>query len=302
MTKLIVKHYHEIGRHITGTNHTLRNLSTKYLIVTAREEICQWENECNECKRRQAKAAHQVMAPLPKTQLRLPLRSFTQISVDFGGPFITMQGRGKRRVKRWLCLFSCLLSRAIHLEMAYGLDTNSFLRCLTRMARDWGYPQEIVSDCSTNFIGAVQELQELVNQLDKKEIQERIVDQGIKWKFNPPLAPHFGGAHKIMIKAAKKAIYAILNNADINNEEALLNSWPLTKPPIQRMPHRLHQTIFCMDNQVVKLHLNLWTRWCTTQDNGGDECKSWSLIFGEGGWSGCHCLTSMENGQTKTVI
>ena len=146
VTKLIVKHYHEIGRHITGTNHTLGNLSTKYWIVAAPEEIREWENECNECKRSQAKAARQVMAPLPKTRLRLPLRSFTRISVDFGGPFITVQGRRKRRVKRWLCLFTCLLSRAVHLEVAYGLDTDSFLRCLTRMATHRGYPQEIVSD------------------------------------------------------------------------------------------------------------------------------------------------------------
>ena len=236
VTKLIVKHYHEIGRHITGTNHTLGNLSTKYWIVAAREEIRGWQNEFNECKRRRAKAARQVMAPLPKTRLRLSLRSFTRILVDFGGPFITVQGRGKR-VKRWLCLFTCLLSRAVHLKMAYGLDTDSFLKCLTRMASCRGYPQEIISDRGTNFIGAARELQELVNQLDKKEILERTVDQGIKWKFNLPLAPHFGGAHEIMIKAAKKAIYAILNYADVNDEElltafigaeALLNCRPLT--------------------------------------------------------------------------
>ena len=212
-------------------------MSTKYWIVAAREEILGWENECNECKRRRAETARQVKAPLPKTRLRLPLRSFTRISVDFGGPFITVQERGKRRLKRWLCLFTCLLSRAVDLEMAYGLDTDSFLRCITRMASRRGYPQEIVSDRGTNFIGAARELQELVNHLDKKEIQERTVDQGIKWKFNPLLAPHFGGAHEFMIKAAKKAIYAILDNVNVNDEElltafigaeALLNSRPLT--------------------------------------------------------------------------
>jgi len=56
-TKLIVKHYHEAGHHNTGTNHTLSSLSTKYWIPAAREEIRQWKKECNECKRRKAKAA-----------------------------------------------------------------------------------------------------------------------------------------------------------------------------------------------------------------------------------------------------
>ena len=59
----------------------------------------------------------------------------------------------------------------------------------------------------------------------------------IHWDFNSPLAPHFGGVHEVMIKAAKKSIYTILCSADINDEElmtaftgaeALLNSKPLT--------------------------------------------------------------------------
>lgn len=66
------------------------------------------------------------MAPLPLKRLETSLKAFTKVAVDFGGPFITMQGRGKRRgkrrEKRYLCLFTCLTSRAVHLEMAYGLD------------------------------------------------------------------------------------------------------------------------------------------------------------------------------------
>ena len=145
-TKLIVKYYHETGHHIAETNHTLANLSTKYWIPAAREEIRQWEKECNECKRRKAKAAQQIMAPLPRVRLQLPLRAFAQVSVDYGGPFIAVQGRGKRRENRWLCLVTCLARRAVHLEMAYGLDTGSFLKCFVRMTSRRGYPQEIICD------------------------------------------------------------------------------------------------------------------------------------------------------------
>ena len=219
VTKLIVKHYHEIGQHVTGINHTLANISNEYWIVAAREEIRAWEKECNECKRRRAKSLNQVMAPLPLSRLQPPLKAFSRVSVDFGGPFITVQGRGRRREKRWLCLFTCLLCRAIDLEMAYGLDTDSFLRCLTRMASRRGYPLEIINDNGTNFVGAARELKELVDNLDTHQIQERTVDEEIKWTFNPPLAPYFGGVHESMTKSAKKAIYAILSNADVNDEE-----------------------------------------------------------------------------------
>ena len=62
-------------------------------------------------------------------------------------------------------------------------------------------------------------------------------DYGIEWKFNPPSTPHFGGVFEALIKIAKKAIQAILGNADITEEELhtafygaerLLNSRPIT--------------------------------------------------------------------------
>ena len=65
-------------------------------------------------------------------------------------------------------------------------------------------------------------------------MEESFVNKGIKWHFNPPLAPHFGGAHESMVKSAIKAI---LGQADVNDEEliraiigaeGLINSRPLT--------------------------------------------------------------------------
>ena len=69
--------------------------------MSAREEIREWENQCNGCKKRKGKAASQVMGPLPKVRLRFSMRAFAQTAVDYGGPFITIQGRGKTRLKRW---------------------------------------------------------------------------------------------------------------------------------------------------------------------------------------------------------
>ena len=238
VTKLIVKHYHEMGHHTAGTNQTLSALSTKYWIIAAREEIAEWEKECAACIRRKAKCTKQIMAPLPLNRLKLSLRAFTRTAVDYGGPFVTIQGRGKQRQKRYLCLFTCLASRAVHLEVAYGLDTDSFLRAFCRMCNRRGVPEEMISDNGTNFVGANQELRELINHVfQSNKLKESLVCQKIKWTFNPPSAPHFGGVFETMIKAAKRAILAILGNADINDEElvtaftgaeALINSRPLT--------------------------------------------------------------------------
>ena len=66
VTKLIVKHCHEKENHAGGTNQLLAALSTRLWIIFGREEIREWEKECNECQRRKAKAAKQIMAPLPQ--------------------------------------------------------------------------------------------------------------------------------------------------------------------------------------------------------------------------------------------
>ena len=169
-------------------------------------------------RRRKATPAKQIMAPLPELRTRKSLHAFSQTSVDFGGPFITKQGRGKTRQKRYLCLFTCLATRAVHLEVAFSLDTDSFLNAFFRMASRRGLPEDVVCDNGTNFVGGSNELKDL-EALNKKKIQHATLSYGVNWHFNPPLAPHFSGVHEIMIQAAKKAIYAILNCADITDEE-----------------------------------------------------------------------------------
>ena len=95
----------------------------------------------------------------------------------------------------------------------------------------------MLSDNGTNFVAAERELRELVEALDQSKIAESTANKGVMWHFKPPLAPYFGGVHETMIKAAKRAVNAVLGNADVTDEgltttftgaEALLNSRRLT--------------------------------------------------------------------------
>ena len=237
VTTLIVKKHHEQLHHVGGTNHTLAALSSRFWIVSAREAIREWERECNHCRRLKARAGEQIMAPLPPNRAQPSLRAFAKSSIDYAGPFITVQGRGRARTKRYLCLFTCMTSRAVHLEMAYDLSTDGFLNAFFRMASRRGLPEEVTTDNGSNFVGADNELRDLVNALNQDAIRQRTSEKGIRWRFNPPAAPHFGGAHESLVKSAKRSLNAILKNADVNDEElmtsfigaeALLNSRPLT--------------------------------------------------------------------------
>ena len=118
-----------------------------------------------------------------------------------------------------------------------GLNRDRFRNPFTRLTRRREVHKDMISDNGTSFVGAVTELQELVGQLDKDKIQETTAQKGVMWAFNPPGAPHYGGAHEVMAKAAKKAIHAMLSSSDVTvvtGAESLINSRPLTHPSVSK--------------------------------------------------------------------
>ena len=153
VTKLIIVDAHEKLGHGTGVEHLLTELRSMFWVVKGRLMVRTIVGRCPGCIRRfRAKPAEQKMAPLPSSRVTLPLRAFERIGTDFAGPFLTKQGRGKSRMKRYLCLFTCLATRAVHLEMTYSLDTDSFINAFFRMTARRGTPSYIVSDNGTNFV------------------------------------------------------------------------------------------------------------------------------------------------------
>ena len=119
-------------------------------------------------------------------------------------------------------------------KRAAAMDTDAFLNAFSRFTSRRGVPKEFVSDNGTNFVGAVNELKEVFNQLDQEKIKRRTSAQRLKWLFSPPAGPHFNGVHEILVKAAKKAIYAVLSNGVVaelitifTEMKGLLNSRPL---------------------------------------------------------------------------
>ena len=104
ITTLIVAHHHEQRNHSAGINHVLSDIRTRLWIIRGREAVKSWVSRCNECKGRRTKTFKQIMGPLPLERLRMPMRAFVRCGVDYAGPFLTKQGRGKVRQKRYLCL------------------------------------------------------------------------------------------------------------------------------------------------------------------------------------------------------
>ena len=178
------------------------------------------------------------MAPLLQDRITGDLPPFTSTGIDYFGPYTVTNGR--KSEKRYGVIFTCLANRAIHLEMSYKLDTSSFLNTFRRFLARRGNAKIIRSDNGTNFTGGEKELKLELQAWNNNVIEDWMLQKNIDWKFNPPSAPHFGGAWEREIRTIKKVLNSVmqeqhirLNDENLNTLlceiESILNSRPLTE-------------------------------------------------------------------------
>src|SRR6185503_14731085 len=100
--------------------------------------------------------------------------------------------RGSVNFKAWICLFTCMATRAIHLELVSSLSTDGFLNAFRRFIARRGKPSHMYSDNGTNFVGAANHLENHLiyfkEALDKGSQSPWFLDlDRIHWSFSPPL-------------------------------------------------------------------------------------------------------------------
>lgn len=128
ITYLIVADYHDRFHH--GNNETVVNeLRQRCVIARLCRPTKTVKSSCRKCKIRNAAPIPPMMASFPAARLAGFTRPFTYVGVDCFGPMTVVIGRRTR--KRWGMLFTCLTVRAIHVEVAHSLTTDSCLMCPT---------------------------------------------------------------------------------------------------------------------------------------------------------------------------
>ncbi|XP_062544887.1 uncharacterized protein LOC134211735 [Armigeres subalbatus] len=227
VTKLILQHYHERFYH-QKFETVIAAIRQKFWVVNIRVALKNVRKQCQFCKNTRTKPIPPLMAPLPEFRTTPHMKVFTYTGVDYFGPMIISIGR--RTEKRWGALFTCLVTRAVHIEVAFDLSTDSFFLCLMNLQHLRGRIAELYSDNGTNFIGANNEL---------KKIKQRLATEGIDWHFNPPLSPHFGGAWEIMVRETKSLLKYFQGvyrehtlRATLNEIAFIINCRPLTHIPL----------------------------------------------------------------------
>ena len=107
---------------------------------------------------------------------------------------------------------------------------------LRRFQARSGNPVRICSDNGSNFVAVERELREELEKMDQEKVADELSARGVKWHFNPPDAPWFGGAWEALVKSTKRTMKVMLGNVltvdkvfltVIAEAESILNSRPL---------------------------------------------------------------------------
>ncbi|CAG2212564.1 unnamed protein product [Mytilus edulis] len=150
---------------------------------------------------------------------KIPDKPPFTVGIDYFGPLNDKVGRSV--VKRYGCLFTCLTTRAVHIEVAHSLTTDSFISAFQRFTSRRGIPEKVYSDNGTNLVSGESELRKYIEQWNRTKISSYMSHKDINCTFNPPNASHRGGVWEKMIRTTRK-ILRVLANEQLLTDEKLL--------------------------------------------------------------------------------
>ncbi len=241
LTQLLVTTLHKTYGH-PGTAALLSIIGDSYVIPGLRNFLKKISRSCAICQRAYARPLGQQMGMLPSSRTT-PSPPFHKTGVDYAGPFYLKKGHTRKPViiKTYACLFVCLTTRAVHLELCSELSTVEFMAALRRFTARRGMPADIYSDHGTNFQGAHREIRELqqlqYSQQTRSSISHFCTQTDVNWHHIPPRAPHFGGLWEAGVKGMKTLLRKLVTPHHLRFDElytllteveAILNSRPLT--------------------------------------------------------------------------
>ena len=234
VTTLLIRREHVKNGHV-GPDHVLSNLRESYWILSGRSAIKATIRRCFFCQVRKAQRKYPMMADLPPGRVAHEEPPFTNTGVDLFGPISVKQGR--KQVKRYGVIFTCLTVRCVHLDVVESADTDAFINCLRRFTNRRGRPRSMYSDRGSNFVGCTNELKEFISNLDHHKIKDFASAMSVDWVFNPPKAPHMGGAWERLVRSTKQVMSGLMNEKVLTDPqlytlltevECILNNRPLT--------------------------------------------------------------------------
>ena len=264
-TRRIMEEAHDDGRH-SGRDATLARFRSRFVSASASSLAASVCRNCQRCKLLKVKLTQQKMGPLPPERL-LPAPVFNSCVLDLFGPYYVKAENQKRTLmKVWGVIFVDLVCRAVHIDIASGYDTKSFLIAFSRFVALRGYPSHIFSDPGTQLVGASKEVKALWTSVRQGTDELSVLSRnGCQWTFGPADSPWYQGSAEALIKSAKRAIDLSVHNDRLLFSELLTSFYEvanlLNERPIGYLPS--------LDNDISVLTPNMLLLGRSTGTNPG---------------------------------
>ncbi len=143
------------------------------------------------------------MPALPRTRVS-EAHPFIHTGLDYMGPLQIKTSDGAKKV--WICLFTCLVTRAVHLELVLDMSAEEFLLGFKRFISQRGTPRDIISDNAAQFKAAGATIESVWTRvIHSEDVQTQISTRGIKWNFIVELAPWMGGFYERLVGVVKRS-------------------------------------------------------------------------------------------------
>ncbi|XP_038142217.1 uncharacterized protein LOC119784309 [Cyprinodon tularosa] len=232
VSTLLIRHFHSKVQH-QGRGMTLNELRANgWWILGNSRAVSSYIFNCVKCRKYRRRTETQSMGDLPADRTE-PTPPFTYVGMDCFGPIYVKDGR--KELKRYGLILTCLCSRAIHIEVVDDLSTDAFLNAIRAFIAIRGNVRQLRCDRGTNFIGAQRELADLMKDMN----QEKVKALGCEFLMNPPSASHMGGVWERQIRTIRSVLSAILDQSAKRLDStslrtflyevmAIINSRPLT--------------------------------------------------------------------------
>ena len=179
IVNFFIQKCHEICMHL-GVEYTRNYVQQRCHIIGIRESLRSLAFKYFECQRFRALGLQPPMADFPEVRFQDSSLTavFTNVGLDYLRPFAVMQR--DKEVKTYICFFMCLVTRAIHLEIAEDLSTDKSITAVRRFISRRGQPRILMSHNATHFLGSRKQLRRKPLQLDHDFIRNNLLNQSIE--------------------------------------------------------------------------------------------------------------------------
>jgi hypothetical protein len=234
--ELLIMRSHQTVCH-QGRGSTMNELRARgYWILGCSRAVSSCIHRCVTCRRLRGQTLNQKMADLPKERLEAT-PPFTHCAQDCFGPFIVKEGR--RELKRYGLIITCMASRAIHVELLDDMTTDAYINGLRCFIAIRGPVQTMRCDQGSNFVGADRELREALKEIKEEQLRKFFEKNQCRFIMNSPHSSHMGGCWERHIRTIRSILTTMLYQHSgrldtstlrtfLYESMAIVNSRPLT--------------------------------------------------------------------------